>query len=448
MAEIVILGAGLTGLSTAYHLEQLGFTDYQLYEKESDTGGLCRSVKQDGFTFDYTGHLLHISDPYFKTFIEKIFGFNNLKTIQRRSLIYSNGIYTPFPFQVNMYGLPPSIIADCIEGFVARNKLRKKSPNFLEWATTQFGSGITKHFFEPYQKKLFACDLADITASWTSRFVPKTTLREIIHGALQPPKNTIGYNAQFYYPKEGGINRWVKALKNQIKKLINTDHCVETINLETKRVTFTNGTSVNYKTVVNTLPLDQFLKLLKEPSSSSLKRAAQKLRCNSVLNFNLGLARPNISDAHWIYLPEKDFPHYRMGFYHNFSQSMVPQNCSSIYGEISYFKKDRYLKKRLDIALEQTKKLLNITSADIIIQKNISIERAYVIYDFWRERNLSKIHQQLVDRSIHSIGRYGAWKYSSMQEAILEGRTMAEELIKEDLLVGLPSQPFLRYTRG
>ena len=71
MADVVILGAGLTGLSTAYHLEQLGFNDYVLFEKDLEVGGLCRSVVSEGFTFDYTGHLLHINDIYFKSFIEK-----------------------------------------------------------------------------------------------------------------------------------------------------------------------------------------------------------------------------------------------------------------------------------------------------------------------------------------------------------------------------------------
>ena len=52
MAEIVILGAGLTGLSTAYQLEKQKFFDYKIFEKNSTSGGLLRSFKQDGFTFD------------------------------------------------------------------------------------------------------------------------------------------------------------------------------------------------------------------------------------------------------------------------------------------------------------------------------------------------------------------------------------------------------------
>ena len=65
MAEVVILGAGLTGLSSAYHLEKNNFFNYKIFEKDSRPGGLLKSIKQNGFTFDYTGHLLHINDKFF-----------------------------------------------------------------------------------------------------------------------------------------------------------------------------------------------------------------------------------------------------------------------------------------------------------------------------------------------------------------------------------------------
>ena len=55
---ILIIGAGLAGLSTAYHLLD---EEYQIYEKEEKVGGLCRSFNQGEFIFDYTGHLTHLN---------------------------------------------------------------------------------------------------------------------------------------------------------------------------------------------------------------------------------------------------------------------------------------------------------------------------------------------------------------------------------------------------
>ncbi|MBY0109631.1 MAG: NAD(P)-binding protein [Candidatus Babeliaceae bacterium] len=437
MAEIVIIGAGLTGLSAAYHLEKLGFTDYKLFEKESEVGGLCRSVYQDGFTFDYTGHLLHINDDYFKKFIDTVVGFENFNTISRRSFIYSQGIYTHFPFQVNLFGLPPATIAECIEGFITRPQTKKVPKDFKRWVLANFGKGIAEHFFYPYQEKIFSYPLEKLSSSWTGRFVPKTSLTEMLTGALQPPQEQhIGYNAQFFYPKKDGIFFWVKKLYEQLKQPVYLQKTVTKINIKEKKVIFTDGSCQHYTTLINTMPLNTFLTLIKDSSSSNFSRSAKKLLCNSVVNFNLGIKRENLSDKHWIYYPEKKFPFYRIGFSHNFAESMAPQGHSSLYGEFSYLQKPHdEVWQILQTALNQTKKILKIDDSEIATEKIITINHAYVIFDAWRDKNLPLIHQRLTEYNIHSIGRYGRWKYSSMQEALLEGKEIAEKLTFKKFLL-------------
>ncbi len=433
MAKVVIIGAGLTGISTAYHLEQAGFTDYKLYEKEATAGGLCRSIYQDGFTFDYTGHLLHSNNPYFTTFLHETIGIDTFNTVNRKSFIYSHNTYTHFPFQSNLYGLPETVIAECIEGFVSKPKTLKKNANFYDWALHMFGKGITEQFFVPYQQKIFDYDIHKLSSSWTGRFVPKTTLTDIIKGALRPPlQQEAGYNANFLYPKSGGIYFWVQRLIQKLKKPIKTQYCVDSIDLTNKIVTFTNGDFEHFDELITTMPLDILLTLIKEPAESSVKKAGKKLLCNSVANFNLGIQNPNLTDKHWIYLPETQFPHYRIGFYHNFSSSMAPEGCSSLYGEYAYLKKEKSeVKNTIDTAIASTKKLLNISDAQVITQRVVHIPHAYVIYNPWREKNLPAILEHLTSYNVHSIGRYGAWKYSSMQEAVLDGKAMAESLLIE-----------------
>lgn len=431
MARIVILGAGLTGLSTAYHLEQHNFSDFKIFEKEDTVGGLCRSVVENGFTFDYTGHLLHSSDAYFTQFLTDVVGFENLQTIKRRAFIYSQNTYTPFPFQVNLYGLPPEVIIECIDGFVSRPQSRTAPRSFHDWALQKFGAGITKYFFVPYQQKIFAYDITKISASWTGRFVPDTSLQAMLRGSIIPPKEEdIGYNANFYYPKTGGINFWVNKLAQKVKAPFYTNYTVEQVDLVNKVVTFTNGDFEVFDILINTMPLDAFLKMLKEPSSLSLTKASDKLLCNSVINFNVGVNKPTLSDKHWIYLPEEKFIPYRLGFYDNFSKAMVPDGCSSLYGEIAYLKKPpTQIKDLVSTAIAQVQELCGFSSDDIIAQKIMPIKHAYVIFDFWREKHLPDIHKNLLAHNVHSIGRYGAWKYASMQESLLDGKAIADELI-------------------
>ncbi len=430
MADVVIIGAGLTGLSTAYHLEKLGFTDYKLFEKETEVGGLCRSVHQDGFTFDYTGHLLHINDAYFKEFIANVVGFEHFNTIHRKSFIYSQNTYTHYPFQVNLHGLPSETIASCIEGFITRPTTKKPPLDFKKWVLTNFGKGIAEYFFYPYQEKIFSYPVEKLSASWTGRFVPKTSLTEMIQGALQPPQEQqIGYNAQFFYPKQEGIYFWIKKLHGQLKQPVYTQREVTHINLAQKQVVFSDGSTEKYNTLINTMPLNIFLSLT-QSTTQNFAHASKKLLCNSVVNFNLGIKRENFSDKHWIYYPEKQYPFYRIGFSHNFAHSMAPQGHSSLYGEFSHLQKPPHeVQQMLATALEQTKKLLKIEDHELATEKIITIPHAYVIFDRWRDTNLPKILTALLDKDIHSIGRYGGWKYSSMQEGLLEGKSMAEKII-------------------
>jgi protoporphyrinogen oxidase len=430
MAKIVIIGAGPTGLSAAYHLEKKGYSDYALFEKETAVGGLCRSVHQDGFTFDLTGHLLHVSDPYFKQFIDEVVGLTNLHTVARRSFIYSHGRYTRYPFQINLFGLPEEVIAECIEGYVLRPKIRSPK-TFPEWAVAQFGKGIAKHFFLSFQRKIFAYDLAKISAAWTGRFVPSTSLRQIIRGAITDHQDAlVGYNAQFYYPKQGGTAFWVNKLANRLRGQLHTDCAVKSIDIKNKVVLFHNGHTEPYEQLITTMPLDNLLACLKGTSSTFLQGAVDKLLCNQVINFNLGIARPNVSDKHWIYYPEKQFPFYRMGFYHNFSASTVPEGCSSLYGEFAHMgSSSTAIARTLNRSLKEAKRLFNIADHEIATQAVIPIKHAYVIYDAWREKNLPAIHARLAEHNIYSVGRYGEWKYSSMQEAVLDGKKIAEKLV-------------------
>lgn len=431
MSKVVIIGAGLTGLSTAYHLEKNNYFDYVIFEKEKNLGGLCRTIQQDGFTFDYTGHLLHSSDSYFHSFIASTIGFEQLNSIHRRSFIYSHNTYTHYPFQINLFGLPKPVIADCISGYVKRQTSIKKPTKFIQWVHKNFGAGFGKHFFFPYQQKIFAYDLRKISSSWTGRFVPATSLEQIIEGALQEPQSSdAGYNAQFFYPKEGGIASWLKSIAQQLQKPIHYEFCVKEIDIHNKRIHFTNGYSQSYDTLISTMPLDVLLQTIIELPSTRFKRALGHLRCNTVMNFNLGINRPDLSQKHWIYFPETQFPFYRLGFPHNFAERNVPAGCSSLYGEFSFMNKSpTWVNNTLNTALTQTKQLLNITNQEILTNVNIYIPHAYVIYDQWRDQNLARLLKSLEDYNIYSVGRYGAWKYASMQEAVLDGKKTAQTIL-------------------
>ena len=329
----VVLGGGLAGLSTLWHLQQSGRTDSHLFEKESRVGGLTRSERLNGFTFDYTGHLLHFKNETVKQLVSQLLD-GNLHTITRNSWIFSKGVYTRFPFQTNLYGLPPEVIKECILGFVkARGNdaacamTDEKQPlSFAAWIDATLGPGIARHFMTPYNEKLWTVPLDELTCEWMGRFVPSTSLEQILDGALADQSRNAGYNATFSYPLRGGIEALPQAFAASLAN-IHTGCELARLDISNRQLHFKSGQTACFHQLVTTMPLPALLRAASDVPQP-VREAAQKLRFTSVCNVNLGVDR-SISDKHWIYFPEAEYCFYRIGFSHNFSPNQAPPGCSA-----------------------------------------------------------------------------------------------------------------------
>jgi len=426
----VIIGAGLGGLSTAYHLEKEGL-DYKIYEKDSKPGGLCKSEKVNGFTFDYTGHLLHFKTNYAKGLIFK-FLEDNVEEHKRNSWIYSKGVYTRYPFQLNLYGLPPKVVKECLVGYIKSKIKRTKAESFEEWIYSNFGTGIAKHFMIPYNKKLWRYNLKKLTPEWTGRFVPDVKLEEVIEGAISDFKKNIGYNPIFFYPKNGGIESLVKALSSRVKR-VNVNKKVTTIDLKNRIVEVSPKEKIHYDRLVSTIPLPELIQII-DPVPAKVKKCANDLKYTSVLNINFGINREKISDKHWIYVPEKDFIFYRIGFPMNFLQDLVPKGKSSIYTEISYKTDVRCQMPDTSRVIEGLLKMGIIKSKrEVILKKTFDIKYAYVIYDKSHKGSVELIHNYLNKNKIYSVGRFGKWQYATMEDAILDGKEVVDKMTENSL---------------
>lgn len=449
MAEVVVLGAGLTGLSVAYHLESHNYHDYLVFEQDSRPGGLLKTETSNDFSFDYTGHYLHISDPYFREFLNDIADLNaNFDVICRQSSIFLLDRYLNYPFQKNLYGLPANAIYECVNGFINRKTGIKNPKNFYTWVLKYFGAGVGKYFFYPYNSKLLNYNLKKIVPSWTGRFVPQTDLKSMLYGALESsPEKFVGYNHSFYYPKQGGIEFLIKNITAKLKKNIKISYKVASVDLMSKTVSFENGHTEKYKYLVSTIPLKNLLEYTKNSSSKNYARDAKKLLSTSVINFNMGFKQDFIGNDHWTYFPEAKFPFYRLGFWHNVSSSLVQKNKTSIYGETSFVqgtKTQKQINNLTEKSIAKALSYLQISDNDVLAKKIFNIEYAYIIYDEWREKNLKKLLQDLSSQQIYSVGRFGGWNYSSMQEAVISGKTVAEILIARQQYIKEPKRTILK----
>ncbi|MDB4417074.1 NAD(P)-binding protein [Akkermansiaceae bacterium] len=283
--KTLVVGAGLTGLSCGIHLED---EDYLIVEKELEPGGIVRTRKKHGgFYCDGTGHWLHLRNPVIKDLVYGVLD-GNIVSYERKARIFSKDVFTQFPFQGNLAGLPPEVISECLtELWRARHPedFGEEAPqgeatSFGDSVDRIFGKGISRHFMTPYNEKLLGVPLTEVSARYAERFVPKPSVEDILKGAFGFSKESLGYNASFIYPKSGGIGALPKALETKVRKKPLYGVSVEKIDLKGKRAWLDNGDEVKYENLVNTVPLLDFLKLLDEVPAG-VQEAASKLRATS-----------------------------------------------------------------------------------------------------------------------------------------------------------------------
>lgn len=420
---LIIIGSGPTGLSCAYKLG----TDYLIVEKETYYGGLGASIYSDGFTFDYSGHLLHLRWDETKKFVLDILK-DNLIEIERNAQIYLDKCYTDYPFQVNLYNLPPEIKSECLNGFL-KAQLKKKisTKNFKIWSYETFGDGICKYFMFPYNEKLLSYPLESITTDWLGEFVPQPNINQVLNGALKGKIKNIGYNARFYYPLNGGIYSLTRQLLSDDKRLMLKKEVIK-VSFKEKKLFFKDGSVIKYSKLVNTMPLKHFIEISDAPEK--VKGAARDLKHNTVYVLNLGIKKTNFKQ-HWIYFPEKRFPFYRVGFYTNFSRNLAPDGYDSLYVELSVKENDYVdIQKKYDDIIKALAELKIIkTEKDVITKLWSKIGCGYVIYDDKRSKSLETIFGYLKTNEVISTGRYGGWKYSFMEENIRDGFDTAKKIL-------------------
>ncbi|MGE4385611.1 MAG: NAD(P)/FAD-dependent oxidoreductase [Endomicrobiaceae bacterium] len=430
MSNNIVIGAGISGLSFGYFFKDTCL----IFEKESVAGGLCKSVKDKGFTFDYSGHFIHIKDKKIKKFLEKILG-KKLLTVKRNAAIYFRGRLIPFPFQANLYYLDDNEKKECIKGIEERKnvKIYDDMP-FIDWCKAMFGNGITKYFMEPYNQKLWSYDLKKLTAAWTAPFVPKPSAESIIETAYKKNDVKYGYNSEFYYPSEAGCGAVAESLFKKLKQYVLTNVKTENIDWKNKFV-FAGGRKYAYDNLISTQPLPELIKQLKNPPKI-ISNCLRKLSVSSVRCVNIGIKYKRelpklIQGKHWIYFPDKEYPFYRIGIYSNVCAGIAPKKCYSLYVEFSDHE-NKY-ENKCESMICYLKKAGVMNADDEVMTINvIDIPYAYVIFDKNKKKTLEIIKTFLNKNNIYITGRYGAWEYSFMEKNIIDAKNLAVELNKKN----------------
>ena len=421
-APIQILGAGLTGMSAAHHLRE----GFQIHERLGHPGGHVITVERDGFRFDRTGHLLHLRDAGMRSWVESLLP-GRLRNVHRNSRVWSQGVYTRYPYQANTFGLPPAVAYECLSGYLQARDHKHEQPephDFEQFCMQNFGAGFSRHFMIPYNSKLWGVHPKDITAAWCSRFVPLPKLEDVLAGAVGLNDRELGYNADFLYPARG-IGELTTALAKDLLPSIAFQHAPKAIDGKRRRLLFDDG-EVPYDALISTAPLDALLALLLD-APTAIRQAAARLRCNPLYYLDVALDRPIGMPLHWAYVPEERYPFYRVGCYSQFSAEMAPPGKSGLYVELASRQAPDMAVLLPEVAAGLCEMKLIDRPEEILFAELRRIDHAYVVFDHAYYDALEAIKPFLLEQRIVSAGRYGGWNYSSMEDALMFGRQAAAD---------------------
>ncbi len=410
----LIVGAGVTGLAFADWLRD---DDYWVVEAQDEIGGYCRTVERDGFVWDYSGHFFHFRDPGIEQYLLRRMDGERVLRVERDSRIWYGGRFIDFPFQRHIRQLPEAEYAECVEGLKSRPE--EKGSNFKEMLVARYGRGIAQKFLVPYNEKLYATNLARLDADAMGRFFPHVSAEQILKGSDEARPQ--GYNATFTYP-ERGAQQYVRALAKGVRsERISVGEPVVEIDVE-RRVAKTTKRVLHYDALVSSMPLPALLQVTGAHHDPTV------FSHNKVLVFNLGFDQKGPQGVHWIYYPQRELVFYRVGFYDNiFAAPRMSLYVEVALGGHAALTEDaRGSMKARVLADLQTCGVL--TEQSLVASHDVLLDPAYVHITAASTAEAARQRALLQDRDVHSIGRYGAWTYCSIEDNIVEARALAERL--------------------
>ena len=428
-----ILGGGLTGLCLANLLQE----DLEILEKNSEVGGLCRSLQEDGFTFDYGGsHIIFSRDEDVLRFMLAPLGDNKFRVL-RNTKILLKGRYVKYPFENGLADLSKEDNYECLYQYVYNllNNADLKSENFKDWIYATFGKGIAEMYMIPYNEKIWNMKSESMGVDWVERRIPKPSLEDVIKSSLGIQTEGYTHQLYFYYPQRGGIQSLVKALESKVSGAVTCGFHVKSICKEDGLWQVKGEKDEKtFDQIVSTIPLKDLVEAMKDVPKE-VRSAVKCLRYNSLITVMLGLDVPRLNEISWVYMPEANIKANRISFPSNYSSYVAPSGKSSLLAEITCNEGDDLWFRRDEEIIEET--IDDLYKLGVIDRKSVCYSQlrrskyAYVVYDLRYAEKISLIRQYFHNTGIHLCGRFSQFEYLNMDACVRSAMNKVRELAEE-----------------
>ncbi len=412
--DTVILGAGIAGLGAALRARELNI-QYEIFEAKASAGGLLDNFVIDGYRFDNAVHLSFASEDKVRNIFDKTPYFSHSPD----AVNFETDKWLKHPVQNNLYPLSATEKVTLIESLIQRPE-SELADNYESWLIHQYGQEIANRYPMRYTRKYWQCNADELSVSWIGNRLRRAKLSEILYGAFTDNTPNDYYTKEMRYPKEGGFKSFIQPLIDE--SIINYNHEVIEVNLCEKRIKFSNGTIVNYKNLINTLPLPLFIDLCGVSVPTIVKESANKLEATSLDLISVGFNKAIIKDL-WFYIYDEDILASRAYSPSVKSQDNVPEGCSSLQFEIynpgrnSQYTVDE-LKKNVIYAMG---KMGIARDEDIVFLHHKRLPWGNVVFKKGMEEYREIVREYISNNKVKSAGRFGEWDYLWSNQSMLSG---------------------------
>ncbi|KAL7754250.1 hypothetical protein RI367_000231 [Sorochytrium milnesiophthora] len=443
--EILIIGAGPTGLGAAKRLHQQQHKSWMLIDSAAEAGGLASTdVTPEGFLYDVGGHVIFSHYTYFDNVLDQALPKpDDWFTHERVSYVRLHDRWVPYPFQNNISALPKEDQVLCLRGMIDAHlqaQLTKAKPkNFDEWIVRMMGEGIAQLFMRPYNFKVWAVPTTKMQCEWLGERVAAPDLKQVVTNVVENKiAGNWGPNATFRFPAHGGTGGiWKAVAKTLPQDRFRFNYTVTKVDADKKIVTLKDGRTIGYQKLVTTMPLDDLCQFM---GDAELVKLTKELYFSSTHVIGIGIRgkRPDrIDDKCWLYFPEDDSPFYRATIFSNYSPYNQPaenvklrtlQRADKGETDTKTEKPGPYWSLMMEVS-ESSYKPVNVDtivaetvqgsinssllegSDEIVSLYHRRFYHGYPTPALERDGALKQLLPRLLKKDIWSRGRFGSWKY-------------------------------------
>lgn len=434
--KVGILGGGITGLSLGIFLKEKNI-DFEILEKENECGGLCRSIHENGFTFDFGGHIIWSKDEEVLKFLLSFLNENRIEHKRKTKILYK-GKYIKYPFENGLSELSAEERLECLTDFIKalikREKENLDPKNFEEWIFHTFGKSIAEKYLIPYNRKIWKFDLKNMDLNWIKikDRLPQPNSEDIIKSSLGLETEGFTPQSTFYYPKEGGFGALTKSMEHKLNGEITKNFEIKKIaNVKDKWIVSDGKIKKEFDNIISTIPITDLIDSLNNVPEK-VKNATKDLKFNSLSIVMLGLDNDNHPEYHWAYIPDIDVKTHKISFLKNNSPNVAPKGKSLIVADITCKFLDEVWKMKDEDLIREVAESLHkkkvLDKSKISSSKVIRSKYGYVINDSNYQKNLQIVRDFLDNLGIKLCGRFSEFKYLNADACVRSAKDLVGQL--------------------